>query len=159
MQIHAGRVILNCGSICEVDLPSLLTTDNRPIDLAVVKINTKNIEMPLVLINYSQNLEFKIQDYNPILSIVYRLVRKSNLTGNISVLEHWNYRASEAIPTTVQKINTIEPLVLNFCDSLANFHEKSFTYILQVAEIISQNATFNITNQEISGIVSHGELQ
>lgn len=159
MLIYSFMPVLYCGRINEVDLPNELTEKDKPINLAEVKVNTRNMKMPCVLINYSQNLAFEFSDFNPKLSIVYRLIRKSNHTGSRKVLESWNYRVSEVIPTIVQEVNTIEPLVLNFCDCLSNSYNKAFTYILQIAEIITDNTTFNITNQEMSAIVSHGKAE
>lgn len=156
MQLYYDVPVLNCGKVFDIDLPDELTENDPPINLAKVKVNTRNIKMPCVLINYSQNLEFEILDFNPTLSIVYRLIRKNNYTKNIIVLEDWNYRAAEVIPTTVQEVKTIEPLVLNFCDCLANKCDESFTYILQIVEIITENTSFNITNQEISAIINCG---
>ncbi|RBW67899.1 DUF4489 domain-containing protein [Bacillus taeanensis] len=150
---------LNCGKVFKVNLPKKLMNNDPPINLAAVKVNPRNIEMPCVLFNYSQILEFEIFGLNPSLSIVYRLVRKSNHTGKIKVLEKWTYKASEIFPTVVQNIKSIEPLVLNFCDCLDDRSNKSFTYIVQIEEIIVNNATFNITNQEISAIVSCGESE
>lgn len=159
MQIYYSMPVLNCGKIYEVDLPNYLTKNNRPINLAKVKVDTRIIKMPCVLVNYSQNFEFEFLGFNPTLNIIYRLIRISNQTRYIRVLEHWNYRVSEVIPITVQGVNTIEPLVLNFCDCLANNCDDTFTYILQITEIVTKNTTFNILDQEISGIVSHGKSE
>lgn len=156
MQVYSGRAFLNCGKVCKDSFPNELTKNNKPINLALVKVDTRNIEKPHALINYSQNLEFEIGGFNPKLSIVYRLIRKSNHKGRTRVLECWNYKVSEVIPTTVQAVNTIEPLVLNFCDCLGDSCDNSFTYILQIVEIITENTCFNITNQEMSAIVSYG---
>ncbi|MBM7616048.1 DUF4489 domain-containing protein [Alkaliphilus hydrothermalis] len=155
---YAGQPILNCGKVRVVDIPYELTPYEPPIDLAEVKMNTGDIQSPCVVINYSQNLEFTFEDLNPVLSIVYRLVRRSNPTGNLIVLNEWNYRVSEVIPTTVQNVDTTEPLVINYCDCLDDNCGKSFTYILQIAEIVTENTSFNISNQEISGIVSCGAM-
>lgn len=158
MQAYQNMPSLDCGEIYNVKLPKELTKANPPINLASVKVYTRNIKEPCVLINYSQNLAFSIFGVNPILSLVYRLIRESGQTGNIRILEQWNYKASEVIPTNVQELNTIEPLVLNFCDCLGiHCDEESFTYVLQMTEVITQNATYSISNQEISGIVSPGE--
>ncbi len=158
MQVYQNIPSLYCGKIYKVNLPDELTIDCPPINLASIKVNIRNIKKPCVLINYSQNLSFSILDFNPILCLVFRLIRESNHTGNLSILEQWNYKASEVIPTIVQEVNTIEPLVLNFCDCLiSHCDEECFTYIVQITEIITQNTTYNISNQEISGIVCSGE--
>lgn len=159
MQTDSGMPFLNCGKVFKVNLPDVLNRNDPPINLAAVKVNIRNIEMPCVLFNYSQLLEFEISDFNPALSIVYRLVRSSNHARKIRVLEEWNFRASEVFPTMVQDINTIEPLVLNFCDCLNKISDESIIYILQIKEIMTNNTTFNITNQEISAIVSCGKSE
>lgn len=156
MQVYLDRTFLNCGRVCEDSFPNELTKNDKPINLALVKVDTGNMEKPHVLINYSQNLEFEIGGFNPKLSIVYRLIRKSNHKWGTTVLECWNYKVAEVIPTTVQSVNTIEPLVLNFCDCLDDSFDNSFTYILQIVEIITENTSFNITNQEMYSIVSYG---
>ncbi|KAB3532939.1 DUF4489 domain-containing protein [Alkaliphilus pronyensis] len=156
MKICFGEPLLNCGKIYKNSFSSKLIKNNLPINLASVQVNTRNIKNPYVLINYSQNLEFEFGGFNPVISIVYRLILRSNYTGDIKVLECWNYRASEVIPTTVQEFNTIEPLVVNFCDYLGDSCNNSFTYILQIAETVTQNTSFNISNQEMSAIVSSG---
>ncbi len=157
MHVCLGMPFLNCGKICKDNFPNDLTPNKKPINLSLVKVDTRNIESPHVLINYSQNLEFEIGGFNPKLSIVYRLIRKSNHTERKRVLQYWNYKASEVIPTTVQELKTIEPLVLNFCDCLDDSFDSSFTYILQIVEIIAENTSFNITNQEMSAIVNYGK--
>lgn len=153
MQICNAMPVLYCGRISNTPLPNTLTKNNHPITVAEVKVSTRNIIIPSILINYSQNLEFHIKDFNPTLSIVYRLVRKLNYTGSRKILERWNYKVSEVIPTTVEEIITIEPLVLNYCDCLESNSNKSFTYLLQIEKIVARNTSFNISNQEISGIV------
>jgi hypothetical protein len=160
MMGKSGMPFLKCGKVFNVKVPNRITKKDLPIVLAAVSVNTKNIQMPCVLVNYSQVLQFDIFDFNPSLSIVYRLVRQSNRTGKPKLLEEWNFRASEIFPTRVRgDINTIEPLVLNFCDCLENDNEDSFTYIVQIADIASNNAAFRITNQEISAIASCGESE
>ncbi|CAH2213898.1 DUF4489 domain-containing protein [Tepidibacter aestuarii] len=156
MKVCSGMPFLNCGKVFKDSFPNYLTPNNKPINLALVKVDTRNIKNPHVLINYSQNLEFEIGGFNPKLSIAYRLIRKSNHTERTRVLECWNYKASEVIPTTVQELSTIEPLVLNFCDCLGDSCDSSFIYILQIVEIITENTSFNITNQEMSAIVNYG---
>ena len=148
---------LTCGIVHELNLPNMVTTFDQPLNLAEVSVNVRNIKNPCVLFNYSQNFAFAFFDFNPTISVVYRLVRKSNCNESEVILEEWNYRVSEVIPTTVDDINTIEPLVLNFCDCLKNNQHESYTYIVQLAELVLENTTFNIINQEISAIVSCGE--
>lgn len=157
MQVCSGTPFLSCGKVCKYSFSNYLIKNSKPINLALVKVDTRNIENPHILINYSQNLEFEIGEFNPKLSIVYRLIRKSNHTEYTRVLECWNYKASEVIPTTVEAVNTIEPLVLNFCDCLGDSCDNSFTYILQIVEIITENTSFNITNQEMYAIVNYGK--
>lgn len=160
MQANSGVPFLNCGKVFKVNLPNGLTGNDPPINLAAVKVNIRNIEKPCILFNYSQNLELEVFDFNPILSIVYRLVRRSNHSGKVRVLEEWNFKASEIIPTAVEEdIITIEPLVVNFCDCLDDHSDESFTYILQIREIIQNNTNFTISNQEISAIASCGESE
>lgn len=155
MQIYQNMLSLNCGKIFQIELPNELSKYNPPINLASLKVCTRNIEKSCILINYSQNLAFSIFDFNPELILFYRLIRKSDDTGRISILEQWKYMASEVIPTIVQEVNTIEPLVLNYCDCLDNHcFEESVTYIFQITEVITQNTTYHILDQEISGIIS-----
>ena len=160
MQTNLSMPFLNCGKVFKVNLPKELTNNESPINLAAVKVNTRKIEMPCILVNYSQNLEFEVSGLNPTLSILYRLVRRSNYTRKVRVLEEWNFRGSEIFPTVVQDdISTIEPLVLNFCDCLEDNSDEPLIYILQIKEIVTNNTTFNITNQEISAIASSGESE
>lgn len=157
---YQNKPFLSCGRIYNVYLPDGLKKDDPPINLASVAVNARNIKKPCILINYSQNLAFAIYNFNPVLSLVYRLLRKAVDTGHITILDQWTYLASEVLPTNVQEVVTIEPLVLNFCDFLdTHYNEKIFTYTVQISEITTQNATFNISNQEISGIVINGDKE
>ena len=160
MTIPSRVPFLNCGKIRKVKLPAKLTKHDKAINLAEVSVNLRKAKAPCILLNYSQILEFNIFDSNPLLKIVYRLVCQSHTTGRSRILEEWTFKAAEVVPTNVQQnINTIEPLVLNYCDCLDDRCEQSFTYIVQLAEIDSNNTTFRITTQDISAIVSRGEAE
>lgn len=152
---NSKNPFLTCGKVFNVDLSNEFA-NNEPIILAKVKINTRRIKYPCILINYSSNTEIGIFNFNPIISVVFRLVRKNNQTGQEKVLEDWNLSASEIIPTPVTENTTIQPLILNFTDCLEGKHDKSFTYILQIADITLNDTTLIITNQEFSAIVSSG---
>lgn len=156
--IRSSNPFLTCGKVFNVNLPKDLI-NNKPITLAKVKINTGKLDSPYILLNYSSNIETSVFISNPNLSVVYRLVRKNNETGQKTVLEEWNLSAAEIIPTGVTKNTTIEPLVLNYCECLMDQCGKSFTYILQLTDIILNNTTLKITKQEFSAIVSPGAVE
>jgi hypothetical protein len=154
-----GNPSLKCGKVFNVILSNDLTNYDLPITLAKVKVKTGKIVSPCILLNYSSVLETAVAGFNPILNVVYRLVRRSHRTGKTKILEEWNLSAAELIPTTVQGSLSIEPLVLNFCDCQASHSDESFTYILQLTNITLNNMTLAFTNQQFSAIVSPGEAE
>jgi hypothetical protein len=155
---YSSYPFLTCGKVYNADLPNEFTS-NKSIILAKVKINTRGIKKPGALLNYSANTEIVILGANPIISVVFQLVRKNNQTGKKKVLEDWNLSASEVIPTPATENNTIQPLVLNFCDFLDHYHDESFTYILQLTDITLHHTALTITKQEFSAIVSTGDTE
>ena len=146
------RPTLTCGKVFDVNLPTELTMNDPPIDLADVTVNVGNLKKPCVQFNYSQIIGFKTFGVDPSLNIVYRLIRTDNKTDETTLLEEWNLRGSEVFPTTTPEIDTIEPLVLNFCECFSNKSVKRLTYTLQLVEVTTTNSTYNITNEEISAI-------
>ncbi|MDP5276736.1 DUF4489 domain-containing protein [Chengkuizengella axinellae] len=147
---------LKCGKIFSVNLPSELTINDPPIDLAQVKVNIENLKKPCVQLNYSQNIQFEVYGLNPSFSIVYRLVRTNGKTDGTIFLEEWSLTFSEVYATTIPNINTIEPLVVNYCDCICVKGVESFTYTLQLAKVTTTNCNYNITNEVISAIAICG---
>lgn len=153
-QKTANIPYMTCGTIVENGIFFSSVPNDRPINLAYVNVIIEDFEYLKVLINYSQNLEFEFGGENPELEMTYRLSRKNNSTGEVKVLEDFQYRVRENIGTDVTPLNTIEPLVLNYCDSVDE--NASFTYRVQLIDIVSKNTSFAITDREISAIVNYG---
>ncbi|MGM7684821.1 DUF4489 domain-containing protein [Cytobacillus sp. Hm23] len=152
MTNKSSKSILQCGKVFDVSFPEELTKSDPPIDLAKVNIKIKGIKNPNIIFNYSQIIEFQNFGLNPIISITYRLIRTCNKKKQVKKLDEWNLLVSNVFPTTIPKINTIEPLVLNFCDCLSGIQSERLIYTLQIVEVITNNSTYNITNEEISAI-------
>ncbi len=131
-----------------------LVPAQKPIDIASLTVETKTIKKPHILLNYSQNFEFKYSGEDPDLTIVYRLIRRNQEDKCTEVLEHWTYRVAEVIPTTVPDLITIEPLILNYCDE-SIITCRTYKYTIQIVKVTANNTSFNLTNQELSAIVTY----
>ena len=149
MRVCIKTPYLKCGQIIDNDNQETYTF---PIDLAKVNVSIKENMSYVILINYSQNLEFTFENENPILSIQYQLIRKSQ--NEIKVLEVWTYKVEEVIPTQVMEVDTIEPLILNYCDEVKNLYQRDIEYIVQIKDVVTQNTSFEISNQELSAIIT-----
>ncbi|MGM7701513.1 DUF4489 domain-containing protein [Pseudalkalibacillus sp. Hm43] len=147
--------ILNCGRIRRVKFPQQLSMDDPPVTLAEVAVNTGKVNLPSVLFNYSQVLSFQTTGANLDLTITYRLIRISRASKTVKNLEEWTFRGAEIIPTDVPDLDTIEPLVVNFCDTGLE-KDQSFVYRFQLAEVITNNARYRISDQVITAIVLDG---
>ncbi|WP_349408514.1 DUF4489 domain-containing protein [Pseudalkalibacillus sp. SCS-8] len=159
MHEHTTIPFLKCGDILRANLPRQLSKKNPPINLAEVTVNLDGFETPGVLFNYSQILSFRTMGMNPKITIVYRVIRTSERTQKVKVIDTWTFSGSEIFPTSVPNLDTIEPLVLNFCDCPIENSNDTFTYTVQIIEIITNNTTFAISRQEISAIVARGEAE
>ena len=148
---------LTCGKILLHQVPNKLSRKDLPLTLATVTVNPTSVNSPCVLFNYSQNVTFVADVEDPLLLVVYRLVKLPKTTLKARVLEEWSFKVAEIIPTDVPSVKTIEPIVFNFCD--CNELTGPVRYIFQIAEIVTNNIRFSISEQEISAIVASGRDQ
>lgn len=155
MQGKSQTPILNCGRIRRVNFPQQLSMDDPPVTLAEVAVNTGKVSLPSVLFNYSQVLSFQTTGANLDLTITYRLIRISHSSKTVRNLEEWTFRGAEIFPTQVPDLDTIEPLVVNFCDTNLEMNQ-TFVYRFQLAEVITNNARYKISDQVITAIVLNG---
>ncbi|QHE51517.1 DUF4489 domain-containing protein [Pontibacillus sp. HMF3514] len=144
---------LTCGRVFR----EVSSSRKAPIKLAEVTVEPSNIKNSCFLINYSKNFTFQIMAENPEISITYQLVR--SITNQTTLLDEWLFSGSEIIPTPVETIKTIEPLVLNFCDCLEDTVNPPITYTYQISNFTTTNTSFEILSQEISAIRISGEEQ
>ncbi|WLR42445.1 DUF4489 domain-containing protein [Bacillus carboniphilus] len=156
MESSCQSSFLNCGKTYKVLIPNQLSLNSVPLKIASVKVDVQNIKNPRVLINYSQNCNVVVNGYNILISVTFELVRKSIQTGEEERLEKWTFKVSEGIPTVVEELVTIEPLVLNYCDSLNNSFEDAFIYTIQIIDLKSNNASYTLDSQQISAIACSG---
>ncbi|MDP4549590.1 DUF4489 domain-containing protein [Alkalihalobacillus macyae] len=152
-----GRPTLTCGKILLHQVPNKLSRKDPPLTLATVTVNPTSVNSPCVLFNYSQNVTFVADGEDPLILVVYRLVKLSKTTLKARVLDEWSFKVAEIIPTDVPSVKTIEPIVFNFCDW--NELTGPVQYIFQIAEIVTNNIRFSISEQEISAIVASGSDQ
>lgn len=144
---------LTCG---EVFNPNQLPR-KTPVILAKVEVQPKELDQPCVLLNYSKNFAFQTLGDDPIISITYQLIRTLNGRSS-TILNEWLFSVEEIIPTQLPDLETIEPLVLNFCDCLSGKQQnKTITYTYQISDFTTSNTAFEILSQEISAIVVNGE--
>ncbi|MCA0987454.1 DUF4489 domain-containing protein [Guptibacillus algicola] len=148
---------LSCGEILRRKLPDELSRKNPPITLGKVSINPRTVFSPCVLFNYSLNITFVTESVEPIISLVFQLAKTSKRTKKTVILEEWNFKGAEIIPTDVQNMKTIEPIDFNVCD--CDEFSGPVLYRMQLAEIITNNASFSIDDEEISAIVVSGKDQ
>lgn len=145
----------NCGQVRKTNLPKQLTKNDPPITLAQVTADIGDLRKPCVLFNYSQILSFRLNGPNPVISLTYRLTRSSDHVDPIT-LEEWTFKGQEIIPSPAPTLNTIEPLVANFCDCKLSPSNDPFIYKFQLVEVTTNNAIYDISNQEISAITICG---
>lgn len=143
------------NSLCdtyEVSSEDLCKRDKHKLAYLVVEEGC--FETSKVLINYSQNFSFTLDGFNPRLETNYLLKRTNLNTGEEIILETWTYQVSEVIPTEVAPITSIEPLVLNYCDTLCGRRGSHWCYEVELVPIEEQNTSFTIVPKSFVAIVS-----
>lgn len=151
----SGIPTLTCGEIIRRKLPDELSRKNPPITLGKVTVDPRTVLSPCVLFNYSLNITFLINGMEPIISLVFQLAKTSKGTKKTVILEEWNFKGAEIIPTDVENMKTIEPIDFNVCD--CDDFSGPVLYRMQLAEIITNNTRFSIDDEEISAIVVSGK--
>ncbi|WP_432663215.1 DUF4489 domain-containing protein [Wukongibacter baidiensis] len=150
---------IKCGKVFNPKLPDELNPIQKPIELASVTIDTSLLKSPIVNLTYTSFTE-RIQTVveigvNPLLTLVYRLVRKNIKTGKIKILDQWIFQR-ELQSGTPQKAEINEPVVYKFCDELNHPDGEIFNYTVQLIRIVTVNTTFEIVNQGITAKVYTG---
>ncbi|MCF6137432.1 DUF4489 domain-containing protein [Pseudalkalibacillus berkeleyi] len=156
MDRKSSNAKANCGQVRKTNLPKQLTKNDPPITLAKVTADIGSLRNPCVLFNYSQFISFRLNGPNPIISLTYRLTRTSPVSEEPIILEEWIFKGKEVIPTPAPPLNTIEPLVTNFCDCNVPRSNDLLTYTFQLVEVTTNNAIYDISNQEVSAIMICG---
>jgi len=150
---------IKCGKVFDPKLPDELNPIQKPIELASVTIDTNLLKTPIVNLIYTSFTE-RIQTVvdigvNPLLKLVYRLVRRNIQTGKSKILDQWIFQR-ELQAGTPQKGEINEPVVYKFCDELNYPEGETFNYTVQLIRIDALNTTFKIVNQGITAKVYTG---
>ncbi|MBH0229683.1 hypothetical protein [Halobacillus yeomjeoni] len=145
---------ITCGKVSENTLPAHRSVNEGPIVLAELKVHSRHPQ-PHVLFNYSQNLSYQVLGENPEIQLTYQLV-KTPYKRDPVLLETWNFGVSLVFPADVSDLNTVEPLVLNYCDHTDITPQTQIHYSFQLSETKTNHASFEVLSQTASAIILNG---
>jgi hypothetical protein len=140
--------ILECGKIFDPNLPSKLSTNNTPVKLAEVTIDTRCLSKPCVKIEYSSIITtLALSGSSNTLSLKFRLSKKCKDEEEIT-LKEWDFKKSSMDSGE----EDIKSFTVIFCECLDCLDKECFTYIMQLVEVIPSNAnevTYKINDKDI----------
>lgn len=146
-----------CGEIYNNILPDNLDLSEPPIVLGEVKVDTEDILAPYVLIKYSEFINFTLIGVNPKLNIIYRLIRQDQCLKYAQILQEWEFEFESSNILEIANVDTSQPTVLNYCDSLDEDISHKVIYKLEIIQIKTNNVkSYSFTNESITATVISG---
>lgn len=148
--------ILKCGKTFNPDLNRCITRNDRPIKLAEVKINPKDIKNPCVDITYSSfiTIDFLgIDVFIRLLRIKYRLTRQCNNCDTKQVLNEWDFLLNLNFEEGLEFFRFFDnsPTVLAQCDCDIPLNDSCCIYTIEIAELeMSQGVVLEIPYKSIT---------
>ena len=140
---------IKCGEIYKQELPYELNKSQEPIVIGKVEVDTKYIRLANVNIKYSEFIGFELLGINPIINIIYRLVRKNKCSQD-EILQEWEFEFESANTLEIANLNTIQPTVLNYSDDINDLCKTIYTYEMQIVQIKTNSVkSYELKNQSI----------